>query len=166
MCKVFNFNVESDEWLCFNFQEFNLAILHLHISHENRFRQIPNSIYFYSCKGSYLGDLYIKPYHYTSSYFNGLFAGYLMEIGYWPTFRSTYRRPIAIIKKICKITMIVLIIVLSLQDRCLRSAATYIGNWSKHNSQPDVNTPLYHFSGWLIWGYDQANFIIHHMEAY
>ena len=38
-----------------------------------------------------------------------------MEIGYWPTFRSTYRRPIAIIKKTCKITMIVLVIVLLLQ---------------------------------------------------
>ena len=66
-------------------------------------------------KGTYLGDLYIKPYHYTSSYVNGLFAGYLMEMGYWPALRSIYRRPIAIIKKTCKITMIVLVIVLSLQ---------------------------------------------------
>ena len=38
-----------------------------------------------------------------------------METSYWSTFRSTYRRTIAIIKKTCKITMIVLVIVLSLQ---------------------------------------------------
>ena len=62
-----------------------------------------------SPKESLLNYLYIKPYCYCCSYFNGLFAGYLIESGTWDKFKIHHNIQITTLIKKRKNILLLLI---------------------------------------------------------
>ena len=76
-----------------------------------------NSIFaLFRPRGYYVADLWFKPYFYAISYFNGLLTGYVIEINCWPILRETCIRQIDVVDKVCKWSIIILTVILSLQD--------------------------------------------------
>ena len=70
---------------------------------------------YFSVRGYYFCDLYIKPYFYVPAYANGLIAGYFIETRSWNEFKSKYNKQITAITKICKIILLILFMILSSQ---------------------------------------------------
>lgn len=66
--------------------------------------------------GSFLDLLYIKPYYYSCSYFNGIVTGYLMESNQWMKFKKNFNYEIDLMNTICKNILLFLTFIILQQN--------------------------------------------------